>query len=86
MRGQPNISVARIFLATAHPGQKRSYAHFDVRVALVKYTLRTLFVGFRCSDSKDSGIMCFTYSKYRNNNFPDLKLLFDVFSTLFMNA
>ena len=28
----------------------------------------------------------FIYSKYCNDNLPDLKMQFDVFSTLFMNA
>ena len=67
-------------------GGEPSYAHFDVHVALVQYTSRTLFVDFRCSDSKYSRIVFYTYSKYGDDNLPDLNMQFDVFSTLFMNA
>ena len=53
----PNIYAARITLRTAATC-KTPYAHFDVHVALVQYTLRMLFVDFRCSDLKDSRIVC----------------------------
>ena len=55
-----------------------SQTHFDVHVALVQYTSQTLFIDFRCSDSTGSRIVRL-YSKYRKNNLPDLKLLFDIF-------
>ena len=57
MREQPNIFAARITLNTAAACQKPSYAYFDVNVALVQYTLLTVFVDFRCSDSKGSRIV-----------------------------
>ena len=57
MREQPNIFAARLILGTAATCQKPSYAHFDVNVALVKYTSLTLFVDFRCFDSKGSQIV-----------------------------
>ena len=51
---QPNILVTRITLGTTATCQRPSYANFDVHVASAQYTLRTLFVDFRCSDLKDS--------------------------------
>ena len=44
-------------LGRAATCQKPSNAHFDVHVAYVQYTSRTLFVNFRCSDSKDTKIV-----------------------------
>ena len=44
-------------LGRAATCQKPSNAHFDVHVAYVQYTSRTLFVDFRCSDSKDPKIV-----------------------------
>ena len=59
MREQPNIFAARITFGTAATCQKISYAHFDVNIALVQYISLTLFVDFRCSDSKGSRIVTF---------------------------
>ena len=58
-----NNSRATIHLCCAYYSrygtcQKPLYAHFDLHVALVQYTSRTLFVDFRCSDSKDSSLVC----------------------------
>ena len=47
-----------ISLGTAVTCQKPSYAQFDLHVTLVQYTSQTLFVDFRCSDSKDFRIVC----------------------------
>ena len=44
MREQPNIFAARYTLGTAATCQKPSYAEFDLHVALVQCTSRTLFV------------------------------------------
>ena len=44
-------------LGKAATCQKPSYAHFGAHVALVQYTSRTLFVQFRCSDSRESQIV-----------------------------
>ena len=57
MLEQPNIFVNCITLGTAVTCQKPSYAHYDINVALVKYSLLTFFVDFRCSDSKGSRIV-----------------------------
>ena len=63
MREQPNIFAAHITLGTAATCQKPSYTHFEVHVALVQYMSRMLFVDFRCSDSKDSRVVCFHIQK-----------------------
>ena len=55
---QPNIFAACINIGTATPFQKPFNAYFDVHIELVQYILRTLFVDFRCSDPKDSRIVC----------------------------
>ena len=61
-REHPNIFAARIPLGTAATCQKPFYAHFDVHVALLQDTSLTFFVDFRCSDSKDSRLMCLSPS------------------------
>ena len=71
MREQPNIFAACITLGTAATCQKLSYVRFDVHVAVVQYTSRTLFVDFRCSHSNYYRIVSFAYSKYRNDNHPE---------------
>ena len=44
------------------------------------HTSRTLFIDFRCSDSKESRIVSLhIYSKYRNDNLPDLKICLTFF-------
>ena len=43
---------------TGSGGKKPFYAQFDVSVALSRYIMVTLSVGFQCPDSKDSRIVC----------------------------
>ena len=74
MREQPNIFAAHITLGIAATCQKPSYAHFDVRILTVQYICGSLLNSV------------FTYAKYRNDNHPDLKMLFEVFLMLFMNT
>ena len=40
------------------PCQMTYNAHFDVNVVLAQYTSRTLFVDFRCYDSKAPRVVC----------------------------
>ena len=55
---QQNIFATHITLGMEMSGQKTFYAKFDVYVAFVQYTSRTLFVDFRFSYLKDSKIVC----------------------------
>ena len=67
------------------PSQKPYNIHFDVNVALAQYISRTLFVDFRCSDSKDL-IVCLLIQIINIFIFQMQKCSFTFFSMLFINA
>ena len=71
---QQNIFATHITLGMTMSGQKLFNANFDVYVAFVQYTSRTLFVDFRFFLLERLQNSVLTYSKYRYNNLPEVKM------------